>query len=259
MLTAEQMVKYRKSRAEGFGPEQARIQATTTLGQQGPFDKWECYPGAEVRIERDGFNVTIRIEQDESQDISDLGETFETGRYQDDEHATRQNESRWREGAKPYYRFEREQIWDSKKGALTWTEPREVLYFRSSAYQDSPRLVRPVDNFKENWEFYRVKSKMGRHAAYNRARENFLFDCKRISDWSENNWTMTYVTVRVSFEGEELGFASLSGIESDSGYETYNEVAEELMEEALDEAKKEAPEIAAAWRERAERLVAAVA
>lgn len=70
-------------------------------------------------------------------------------------------------------------------------------------------------------------------------------DYERLRDYHIGYWSMVGVVVTASFEGIELGSASLWGIESDS--EDYlNEVAKELTEDAITVAKSRAEKILAA-------------
>lgn len=82
-------------------------------------------------------------------------------------------------------------------------------------------------------------------------------DWKRAEDYNDNQWCYYWVEVTASRAGEELGRASLGGVESDSdeaGYSYFDEVARDLAHEAIAEARAAVPARAKELRQTARQL-----
>lgn len=73
----------------------------------------------------------------------------------------------------------------------------------------------------------------------------FLNECSadRIKDYENGGWCWVYVTVTCELCGVELCKASLFGIESDSGRDYFNSVANDLSADALSGAKEKLAEM----------------
>lgn len=82
-------------------------------------------------------------------------------------------------------------------------------------------------------------------------------DYERWAAFVRGDWHMVTVSVVAEYEGEEVGFACLSGVESDGDY--IDEVANELADEALSEARDNAEVLAEKLRAKAAKLEAKAA
>ena len=61
-------------------------------------------------------------------------------------------------------------------------------------------------------------------------------DFQRLKDWCDEKWWYTFIKVSVGLNGDELGYDSVGGVESDCGSETFLEIANDLSVSAYDTA-----------------------
>jgi hypothetical protein len=79
-------------------------------------------------------------------------------------------------------------------------------------------------------------------------------DFERMEDCNRGYWSPVGCVVTMLIEGEEVAYASLWGIESDSEKEYLKEVEEDLISECISDAKKNSAALAAKYRELADKL-----
>jgi hypothetical protein len=79
-------------------------------------------------------------------------------------------------------------------------------------------------------------------------------DYERMEDSNRGYWSPVGCVVTMYIEGEEVAYASLWGIESDSGDPYLKEVEEDLIDECIRDARKNSAALAAKYRELADKL-----
>lgn len=213
-MTAYDAATYRRARAEGT-PAQSALRLArwiTTVDRDALPDY-----GAPVTIERDGFDVTLRLDYDEGIDLSDLG----YGRFLDGVEDWRTGyERRPEPDAIPNpYRDSR-----NVSGGRHWYVPGEAgsLADRFDAYH---------------------KAGASRSVALDKARASLDAELRTVTD--DYGPSVYVLRVTVAREGIDLGYASKGGIEiawSDTtgtdGREYLAEVAEDIIPEAIEDARE---------------------
>jgi hypothetical protein len=211
---------------------------------------------------RNGATFEIKWQYDDSPDLSYLGEyTDSPGEWQVDRKEGRllgeyiENETEWMEEDATQIKADELEA-DGMEVNWNYDEREDGTTVTSLYYWGYEILAADLrTNYDHNSYRYFAPANMDVEAESKEDKIKYAIrDFERMEDANRGYWSPVGCIVTMYIEGEEVAYASLWGIESDSGDGYLKEVEEDLISECISDAKKNSAALAAHHMEVASKL-----